>query len=188
MQLGRRRLSSPRQCYLHCLCTLLVLWFFRHRRVKTCETWQRFWRTSSARKVTSRNILDLAICRYRPVLKLELWKGDVMRTNLVAVMLMKQVHEVFLSVINHITIAFSASTLLVGWQEGHPACKKLSGLVLAWLSVWSEVQTCIWPSWYHCHSLSVASVKSRLVLPFWYWLTLVVLEKGLLNGGVCVCD
>ena len=37
-------------------------------------------------------------------------------------------------------------TLLVGWQEGHPACKKLSGWVLAWLSVWSEVQTCIWPS------------------------------------------
>jgi len=34
----------------------------------------------------------------------------------------------------------------VGWQEGHPACKKLSGGVLAWLSVWSEVQTCIWPS------------------------------------------
>ena len=24
--------------------------------------------------------------------------------------------------------------------------KKLSGGVLAWFSVWSEVQTCIWPS------------------------------------------
>jgi len=42
--------------------------------------------------------------------------------------------------------AFSALTLLVGRQEGHPACKKLSGGVLVWLSVWSEVQTCIWPS------------------------------------------
>ena len=42
--------------------------------------------------------------------------------------------------------AFSALTLLVGRQEGHPACKKQSGLVVAWLSVWSEVQTCIWPS------------------------------------------
>jgi len=42
--------------------------------------------------------------------------------------------------------AFSALTLLVGRQEGHPACKKLSGGVLAWLSVWSEVQTYIWPS------------------------------------------
>ena len=39
--------------------------------------------------------------------------------------------------------SFSALTLLVGRQEGHPACKKLSGGVLAWLSVWSEVQTCI---------------------------------------------
>ena len=42
--------------------------------------------------------------------------------------------------------AFSALMLLVGRQEGHPACKKLSGGVLAWLSVWSEVQTCMWPS------------------------------------------
>jgi len=42
--------------------------------------------------------------------------------------------------------AFSALTLLVGRQEGHPACKKLSGGVLAWLSVWSELQTCIWPA------------------------------------------
>ena len=69
-------------------------------------------------------------------------------------------------------------TMLVGSQEGHPACKKLSGGVLAWLSVWTEVQTCIWPSWCHCHSLSLASVRSRLVLPFWYWLTRVVPEKG----------
>ena len=46
----------------------------------------------------------------------------------------------------HYYAAFSAMTLLVGRQEGHPACKKLSGGVLAWLSVWSEVQTCIWPS------------------------------------------
>ena len=44
------------------------------------------------------------------------------------------------------TFAFRALTLLVGWQEGHSACKKLSGGVLAWLSVCREVQTCIWPS------------------------------------------
>jgi len=46
----------------------------------------------------------------------------------------------------HNLSAFSALTLLVGRQEGHPACKTLIGGVLAWLSVWSEVQTCIWPS------------------------------------------
>jgi len=84
-------------------------------------------------------------------------------------------------------LPFSALTLLVGWQEGHPACKKLSGGLLVWLSVLSEVQTCIWPSWCHCHSLFLASVKSRVVLPFWYRLTQVVLDKGPLNGCVCVC-
>jgi len=58
-----------------------------------------------------------------------------------------------------ITIAFIALTLLVGRQEGHPICKKLSDealvwcafsaltgvCVLLWLSVWSEVQiVCVW--------------------------------------------
>ena len=83
--------------------------------------------------------------------------------------------------------AFSALTLLVGRQEEHPACKNLSSEVLAWLSVWSEVQTCIWPSWYHCRSLILAPVKSRLVLPFWYRFTWVVPDKGTLNECVCVC-
>jgi len=45
-----------------------------------------------------------------------------------------------------INFAFSALMLLVGRQEGHPDCKKLSGGVLAWLSVWSEMQTYVWPS------------------------------------------
>ena len=36
--------------------------------------------------------------------------------------------------------------------------------MLAWLSAWGEVQICIWPSRYHCHSLFLASEKSRLVL------------------------
>ena len=52
-------------------------------------------------------------------------------------------------IVNHMLAdcnPFSALTLLVGWQEGHPACKKLSDGSLAWLSVWSEVQTYIWPS------------------------------------------
>jgi len=61
-------------------------------------------------------------------------------------------------------IAFGALTLLVEWQEGHPACKKLSGGVLAWLSVWGEMQIYIWPSRCHCHSLSLASVN-----PDWFY-------------------
>jgi len=87
-------------------------------------------------------------------------------------------------VINSRADPFSSLTLLVGRQEGHPACKNLSGGVLAWLLVWSEVQTCIRPSGCHYHSLSLASVKSRLVLPFLYRLTGVVPDKG---PCVCVC-
>jgi len=47
-----------------------------------------------------------------------------------------------------IKAAFGAlALLLVGRPEGHPACKNLRGEVLAWLSVWSEVQMiCIWSS------------------------------------------
>ena len=67
--------------------------------------------------------------------------------------------------------AFSALTLLVGRQEGHPACKKLSGGVLAWLSVWSEMQTLHTAQLMPLQSMSLDSVKSRLVLPFWYRLT-----------------
>jgi len=48
-------------------------------------------------------------------------------------------------------------TLLVGWQEGHLAFKNLSSGVLAWLSVWDEVQI--------CHSLSLAPVN-----PDWFYL------------------
>jgi len=43
--------------------------------------------------------------------------------------------------------AFNALSLLVGQQEEHPACKKWSGGVLAWLSVWGEVHIWLWPSW-----------------------------------------
>jgi len=52
--------------------------------------------------------------------------------------------------------------------------------------VWSKVQTCIWPNWCYCHSLSLATAKSTLVLSFWYRLTPVVPEKGPLNGCVFV--
>jgi len=52
----------------------------------------------------------------------------------------------------------------LGGRKGIQSVKKPSGGVLAWLYVWSELQTCIWPSWCHCHSLSQPS-----------------------NGCVCVC-
>jgi len=71
----------------------------------------------------------------------------------------------------------------LGWQEGHPACKKLSGEVLVWLSVWSDEQTiCIWSSWCHCHPIISCCSKIQNGLPFWCRLTQVVLEKRPLNG------
>jgi len=51
------------------------------------------------------------------------------------------------------------------------------------------IKRCIWPSWYHCHSLSIASVKSRLVLPFWYWHARVIpdrIQRALKQLCVCV--
>jgi len=87
------------------------------------------------------------------------------------------------NILNWLNIPFAALKLLVGRPEGHPASKKTewwgAGVV-----IWSKVQTCIRPSWCHCHSLSPASVKSRLVLPFCYQLNWVVPEKGPLNGCV----
>ena len=51
---------------------------------------------------------------------------------------------------------------------------------------WGADLHMICPSWCHCHSLSLASVKSRLVLPFWYRLTWTVPEKTAVKR-VCVC-
>jgi len=67
----------------------------------------------------------------------------------------------------------------VGWAAGRASgLWKLRSGVLAWLCVWGTDLLMPLP-------LTVfASVKSRLVLPFWYQLTRVVLEKGLLNGCV----
>jgi len=75
--------------------------------------------------------------------------------------------------------AFSALKLLVGWQEGHPACKNLSGEVLAWLSVRSAMQMiCIWSSWYHCHPIISCCSKIQYGLPFWCRPTRVVWKKA----------
>jgi len=75
-------------------------------------------------------------------------------------------------------------TLLVGWQEGHPACKKQSGWVL--VSVWSEVQTQLMPL-----PLTV-SCFSKIQIGFTF---LVLADLGSpgkraakwVGGCVCVC-
>jgi len=86
-------------------------------------------------------------------------------------------------------VSFSALMLLVGWQEGHPACKKLSGGVLAWLSVWSEergadlhmAQLMPLPLTVSCFS------KIQIGFTFLVPAHRVVPDKGPLNGCVCVC-
>jgi len=78
------------------------------------------------------------------------------------------------------TNIFSALTLLVGWQEGHLACKKLSGGMLVWLSVWGKVQICIWPSWCHCHSLSLDQVNPD-------WFTVLVFMRDSIYAIARIC-
>jgi len=77
---------------------------------------------------------------------------------------------------------FSALMLSVGRQEGQPVYK--NWLVGCWHGYLSGAMCRLADA---TATLSVVSVKSRLVLPFWYRLTRVVPEKGPLNWCVCVC-
>jgi len=65
-------------------------------------------------------------------------------------------------------LAFSALTLLVWRQEGHPACKKTewwgAGMVIC-----LELSACLHMAQLMPLPLTVSYFsKSRLVLPFWY--------------------
>jgi len=59
--------------------------------------------------------------------------------------------------------------------------------MLAWLSVWGEVRICVRPSWSHCHSLSLAWVKSRLVLVPAHWVIPHKVQRAIKQMCVCVC-
>jgi len=60
---------------------------------------------------------------------------ELLAGNILSVMLPAKNSTVILIVnkkyYSNFCFAFSALTLLVRWQEGHPACKKLSSGVLA---------------------------------------------------------
>ena len=83
-------------------------------------------------------------------------------------------------------LVFSALTLLVGRQKGHPACKKTewwgAGVVIC-LEQGADLHTArLMPQ-----PLAVSCFsKIQIGLPFWYRLTRVVLDKWPLNGCVCV--
>jgi len=73
--------------------------------------------------------------------------------------------------------------LLVGLQEWHLACNEWWDWCGAHVLLQQAADFVYGPE-FHCHSLSLALGKSRLVLPFRYRLTWVVLD-GLLNGHCC---
>jgi len=72
--------------------------------------------------------------------------------------------------------AFSA-LMLVGWQKGHPACKK-SWVVGYWCGYLSGARCRL------AYGPADATATHWLVLPFWYRLTRVVPDKGPLNGSL----
>jgi len=85
--------------------------------------------------------------------------------------------------------SFSALTLLVVRQEGHPACRKIewwgAGVVIC-LELSADLHTAqLMPL-----PLTVSCFSKIQIgfwfLPFWYRLTRVVPEKGPLNVRVCV--
>jgi len=81
--------------------------------------------------------------------------------------------------------AFSALTLLVGRQEGHPACKKTkwwgAGVVIS-LKRGADLHLA-----QQMPLPLTVSCFSKIQIGFWYWLTRVVPDKGPLNVCVCVC-
>ena len=88
---------------------------------------------------------------------------------------------------------FNEKSLTVLWRRWLGIRKSIRPVKNWVVGCWHGVVICLeqgadlhMPSWCHCHSVSPASVKSRLVLPFWYPLTQVVPEKWPLNGCVCV--
>jgi len=76
----------------------------------------------------------------------------------------------YLTLFEYLIIAFSALTLLVGHQEEHLACKKLSDEMLTWLYVWCEVHMiCVWFSGSADATAtpsSVALFKTQIALNF----------------------
>jgi len=95
------------------------------------------------------------------------------------------IQELNFEMYNFLDTAFIALMLLVGWQEGHPACKKLNGGVLCWSRICLGQSADLHVAQLMPLPLTVScSSKSSLALPYWYRLIRAVLDKGPLN--VCM--
>ena len=150
------------QTYVHILVSFIQPKFMEHeveglrprgRPKKTCKEVVR--QDCQARKLNKEDAMDC--CKWRKVIKEERWSGWVW------------VGECFFwywptrvvpdqRPLNGRCCCCQCGLQCfntVGWatRRASGQQKKLSGRMLAWLSAWSEMQTCIWPSWCHCHSL-----------------------------------
>jgi len=94
-----------------------------------------------------------------------------------------------LVVIPRITIIILLSVLWRCWLGGRKGIRPVKNRVVGYWRGYLSGARCrlaYGPADATATHLSLASVKSRLVLPFQYRLTWVVPEKGLLNRCVCV--
>ena len=73
-----------------------------------------------------------------------------------------------------------------GRQEGHPVCKKTDWWVASVVICLERGADLHMAQVMPLPLTSLATIKSRLVLPFWYRITRVVLEKRAVKR-VCVC-
>ena len=117
---------------------------------------------------------------------------DCQRCSLYSALLIQFIYYV-VCISENAFVAFSALMLLVGQQEWHPAPTKLSGGVLAWLSVWSEVQICR-PAYGPADATVVLLLSLLLLLTgscfskIQIGFAFLVPEKGLLKAHVYVFD
>ena len=129
---------------------------------------------------------DITYGLFRPQLKGHLFREAWTRRSVTSD---RRCHRKTLTYLLTYLLSSVPSVLWHCWLGGRKGIRSVKNWVVGAGVVicMSELQTCIWPSWCHCHWLPIASVKSRLVLPFWYRLTWVVPDKGPLNVCVCVC-
>ena len=113
----------------------------------------------------------------------------------------------FLDSVNVIPVPSVLWHCWLGIRKTAQTVKKLSDEVLAWLSVWSEMQMiCIWSSWCHCRPIISCFIKIQIALTFllpaypgcpekeavnWVWslsiITDICMGLRLLKGHECTC-
>ena len=131
-----KRRDKQNRCHLIARAVILILWY-------------------EALKPATTILLSYQTLRPFPSM---LWRYWLAVRKGILILWYKALKPAITILLSYQTLRLFPSMLWCCWlavRKGIRPVKKLSGGVLAWLSVWSEVQTCIWPSWRHCHSLSL---------------------------------